>query len=119
MTPRVLPREEWYRLPDAESAAIAHQLPPSAQVLVVEDDGQIVGSWMLLLVPHVECLWVAPSHRKRGGVFRRLLAGMRRLAPATRVVTASVSPEVDALLMRYGAEPLPGTSWVFAFKERE
>src|SRR4029077_20633639 len=79
VTSRVLPRAEWDRLKGTEAETVCPLLPESAQVLVVEDGTAIAGCWVLLPVLHVECLYVAPEHRKKPSVARRLLAGMRRL----------------------------------------
>ena len=90
-------------------------LPDDAEVLVVEDGGDIVGCWSVYRLPHVECVWVDPKHRGRGVVFRRLLSGMRTLVHAQGVEvvqTGALNTEegevVAAMLTKLGAVELPG-----------
>lgn len=115
MTTRLLPPDEWSRLAGTE-AAFAPLLPPgSASILVVEDDGQIVATWALVTMMHAEGLWIAPSHRGRFGVVKRLLSGMRSLARSlgcASVQTASVSNDVTDFIQRLGGSPLPGRAFI-------
>ena len=119
MTSRVLPRAEWDRLKGTEAETVWPLLPESAQVLVVEDGTAIAGCWVLLPVLHVECLYVAPEHRKKPSVARRLLAGMRRLvrdSGGRGVVTAATSDDVRDLLTHIGATKVPGDHYVMSFE---
>jgi len=92
-------------------------LPADAEVLVVEDDaGAIVGAWAVYRLVHVEGIWVAPAHRGRTVVFRRLLAGMRMLVRAfgsSVALTGAIDPVVADMLRKLGAVELPGRhfSW--------
>lgn len=112
MTSRELPPSEWARLAGTELEAIWPALRPEwAHVVVVEDDGHIVGCWATLTILHGEGCWVAPSHRGKTAVARRLWAQMCRLVKAqgvSQVITAAVAPDVQALLEAHGADVLPG-----------
>lgn len=111
MTSRLLPPAEYGKLAGTELEGVAAHLPPLAQVLVVEDGEQLAGCWLLFPQWHVEGLWIAPAHRKRAGVARRLWAAMQRQAQAIgarTLMTGSCSAEVTALLEHVGAEKLPG-----------
>jgi hypothetical protein len=114
---RVLPPEEWSRLQGTEAEHLWPVLDPAtAQVLVVERDHMIVGCWTLMTVLHVECLWIAPTDRGRGGVARRLLRFMREMATAAgfrTVVTSAMSDEIRALLAHVNAVPIPGDFYAF------
>lgn len=111
MTTRVLPPDEWPRLAGTEAEHLWPSLDDqNARVLVVEDDGAIVGVWVALRVVHAECVWVAPRYRGSYGVVKRLLVGMRNLADIWRtrsVVTAAVNDDVRQIIDRLGGEPLP------------
>ncbi len=76
VTTRILPREDYGRLAGTELEAVREQLPESASVVVVEDDGEIVGCWALMPVLHAEGVWIAERERKRGRVALRLLRAM-------------------------------------------
>lgn len=112
MTSRILPREEWARLVGTEAETVWPLLDPArAEVLVVEHDGDIVGTWILMNVVHAECLWIAPAHRHGVSVARRLWTLMRRTAAAMGVpvvATAAVTDEVRSLLDHVGAVKVAG-----------
>lgn len=112
---RILPREEYPRLAGTEAEQVWPLLPSTAQVIVVESGNAIVGCWTLTPMLHAECLWIAPEHRKRTGVGRRLWTTLRRLtraAGADRVWTAAMSDDVRALLENAGAKQIPGDHYV-------
>lgn len=118
MTSRILPSSEWSKLAGTEADEVWRTLPAHAQVLVVEDDGAIAGCWILLPVLHVECLYIAPTHRKRSSVGRRLLAGMARLvreAGGSGAWTSAQTPDVEGLLGRAGATVVPGAHYLLSF----
>jgi hypothetical protein len=115
---RLLPVEEWPRLVGTELETVWPHLDPStAVVLVVEDEsGQIVGCWSLFACLHAEGVWIAPDHRRRGVVAKRLLRGMQETARAlgvTAVTTAAESSEIAALVTRHlRGQRLPGEMFV-------
>lgn len=120
MDARILPRDEWWRLDGLELGTIAPNMPGGTAVLVVEDDGQIVGHLALVPLWHAEAIWIAPGRRRRAGVFRRLLRALGAAARglnAPRVIPGSMGPEMDRILERLGAEPLPGRCFSFAATE--
>lgn len=121
MTTRELPRDEWARLDALDMDPIVWALPDDSRIVVVEDTaGAIVGVWAVIRYVHVEGLWIAPDHRKRGRVGARLLAGMRRVARswgAPAVLTGCVSEEVRKMLEHVGGAKLPGDHYVFPIGE--
>jgi hypothetical protein len=118
MTSRVLPPNEWHRLAGTELEALASDPNAPATVVVVEDDGgEIVACWGLVICGHAEGFWVAPSHRARAGVLRRLLVTMRKQAEACglrAVWTTAMSPEVVRFLTHAQAVEVPGQQFAFA-----
>lgn len=116
MTSRVLPVEEWPRLRGTEAETLWPHLDPTmAQVLVVEDGGEIVGTWVLVKMVHAECVWIAPAYRGSFGVAKRLLVGMRRLALACGVKTvwtSAMSDHVRSLIGTLQGVRLPGEHYV-------
>lgn len=122
MRSRVLPVDEWSKLAGTEAETLWPTLDAEhAQILVVEDGEKIVGCWTLMMVPHVECLWIDPSERARVTVARRLWLGMRALASqmGARVVwTAAVSDPVRGLLDHAAARKLDGDHYLLPM-ERE
>ena len=113
---RILPREDYARLVGTELEAVWPTWPPTARVLVVEDaTGTIIGCWGLLIVLHAEGVWIAPAHRKKGAVARALLQAMRTLVQeygAESVMTAAVTPEIEAFCATLHGQRLPGSQWV-------
>ena len=111
MTARELPVGEYPRLVGTALGPVIGALPESARVIVVEDDdGAIVGCWMLAAYWHAEGLYIAPEHRGRAGAVRRLLRAVHHLAGElgiTHVITGAMDDRVRALLAHAGATALP------------
>lgn len=116
MQERELPPAEWHRLNGTEAEKLWPFVnPENTRVIVVEDEGRIVGVWAMLRTVHAECLWAAPSHRGSLGVAKRLFRGMREVAAewgVDRVITGSVDPQVTGLIERFGGKPMPCESFV-------
>jgi tellurite resistance-related uncharacterized protein len=112
VTTRLLPLDEWPKLAGTEAETVWPLLDPlTSHVLVVEDNDAIVGAWVLLSVLHAECLWIAPAHRGKTAVARRLWAFMQRTARALgapAVATAAMTDDVRKLLEHVGATKVPG-----------
>lgn len=114
---RVLAPSEYPRLQGTEMEAIWPYLPDDAQVIVVEESGEsthppkIVGTWALYRLMHCEGVWIAPEHRGKAGVARRLVSEMFRIAKAEgarAVNTAALSSEVSGMLEALGGIELQG-----------
>lgn len=120
MTTRLLPRSEWPRLAGTEVDPVWTRLPEHAEVLVIEDDGRIVGTLVLVSLLHAECLWIAPAYRQRPSVMRRLLSGMwdtARARGARSLWSGSLSETTTRILQRLGGQEIPGRSFAFPVKE--
>ena len=109
LTRRILPHNEWFKLGD-NPLRQAH--PDSSRILVVEDEeGAIVGTWGILLLPHADGAWIDASHRHAGDVARHLLEGLfdeLREAHIPHVLSHAQSPEIAEYLLRLGAQHIPG-----------
>jgi hypothetical protein len=116
MRTRILPPEEWSRLIGTEAELVWPLVDPlSAEIVVVEDGKEIVGTWMLMKVVHAECMWISPKHRGSFAVAKRLIRGMHDLARnwgVSSVLTSSLDSHVSDLITRLGGTPLPGTSFM-------
>lgn len=121
MTSRELPIAEWPKLDGTELGSVWRVFDPDqTRVIVVEDDGQIVGCWSLFNVVHCEGIWIAPDHRKQGAVARRLLRMLTMTARsmgARAVVTSALTENVADLAKRIGANPLPGEHFVMPIRQ--
>jgi hypothetical protein len=111
MTTRELPSAEWPKLAGMDLANVVGYFPPDAtHIVVVEDDGVIVGCWAAFQVWHAEGVWIDPAYRGKGSVALRLWRRMRALIlghGATSLVTAAMTPEIHTLLQRKRATRLP------------
>lgn len=117
MTSRTLEITEWDRLDESLDPILMGLRPGASRVLVVEDDGVIVGRLLLFPVLHAECLWIAPEYRKKPSVLRRLLNSMKSGAQSLgfdRVWGASDSEAMTKILAhpKLGGIPIPALSVV-------
>lgn len=116
MTTRILPPSEWARLEGTEAESVWPVLnPETTSIVVVEQDGQIIGCHVLYYVLHADGLWIHPDHRGKSSVGRRLWAGVRgmvRASGVTGLVTSAMDERVCGLLEHVGAVPLPGQHFV-------
>lgn len=116
MIARVLPKEEWPRLRGTEAETLWPYLNPArASVIVVEDDGIIVGCHVLMYVLHAECLWIAPEHRGKSSVGRRLWRAVQNAVKSVGVdslVTGACDDTVRGLLAHVGATKIPCDQYV-------
>ena len=124
MTARVLPYEEWSRLPEYMDPVTTTVTPSTARMCVVEDDaGEIVARWMVYTVCFAEDLWVRPSCRRRAGVWKLLWRQVHRAATELgfgTVLSTAWTPEAVSLLEHpsVGAELWPAPLMAFPVKER-
>lgn len=114
---RLLSVAEWpAKLAGTELEAVWPHLDPlRAIVLAVEDGDRLVACWALFAQWHVEGLWIAPEHRGKGGVARRLWRLLKQTAARLgirTVATAACSDEIRTLLAHAGAAQLPGDHYV-------
>jgi N-acyl-L-homoserine lactone synthetase len=120
---RTLPPDEWAKLAPTALEFVWETLRAGTDhVIVVEDEGQIVGCWTLIPVLHAEGIWIHRDQQKRGNVARRLLTAMKAEAQsmgAQAVVTSSLTEEIADLAVRLGAEVLPGTHFVLPIGKDE
>ncbi len=120
MTKRVLKRREYSRLKGTELEEVYAGLSKDSKVIVVEDEGEIVGTWALIPYYHVECFWISEKHRKLGGVAKGLfqfMFGLLRSMGVKSVWTASVDEKVDKFIIRLGAVKLPGNHFALPIGE--
>lgn len=120
-TTRILPAAEWSSLAETTLADSWPQLDPAKHhVLVVEQDGVVCGCLALLQSVHAEFLWIAPAHRGKASVGRRLRGAMldlvRRWGFPT-VLMASMDARMRGIVLGLGAIQLPGDHYVLKVKE--
>jgi len=122
MTTRILPREEWPRLVGTEAETVWPQLSDAARVVVVEEDGEIIGCHLLQPVLHAECLWTHPDHRGSVSVLARLWSTVKRIAReefgVSHVATSACSDDVRRLLARAKAVKVEADSYMVPVGER-
>jgi hypothetical protein len=123
MTSRVLPFDEWHRLPESLDPILMELSPVKSRICVVEDKGEIVAHWLLFPVIHAECVWIAPKKRKTGRTAKKLIDLMRETARelgVDRVVGSSDSEPVTRLLAKpmMGGIPIPALMVTLPVGER-
>lgn len=96
---RMLPPDEWPRLRETgcELPQLLQGAARDGAVIVVEQDGAIVGTCLVLTCVHAEGLWIHPDHRLRPSVHRRLLRATTRVVRERGVDSVCVSATSDAM----------------------
>jgi hypothetical protein len=115
MTTRVLPPSEWDRLAHTEFRHLPWMHDEELTVVVVERAGEIVASWGLMPMWHLEGLWIDPSYRGKPSVARRLMraiAGVIKDTHARWVMTGADTDAVRRMLIRVGAKAVPMDTFV-------
>lgn len=103
-TTRILPTEEFDRLPTRELADLRRYVPSDAmQVVIVEDGARIVGAWAVVTMVHLEGVWIDPAYRHKSGVVRALLQRTFHVASALAkwAITGSTDPYVTRLITKH------------------
>lgn len=106
MTSRLLPPDEWHRLDETLMQSIWRDFDPAyAEVIVVESDGEIVGSVALLSTIHAEC---CESHGTAVGrmLWNALSARVKELG-GSAVWGSAIDDPMKSILIAHG-EPIPG-----------
>lgn len=120
MTSRLLPPEEWGRLHQTEiPAMIPYVNPQTMQVIVIEQDGQIIGAWAVLIMTHLEGVWIDPAYRKNPRVASKLLAATMEHAAANTswAMTGAMDDYTERLLTKHlGAVPVSAQMFMVPVK---
>lgn len=120
MTARVLPYEEWSKLPEYMDPVLIELTPKTCRMCVVEHDGEIIGRWLLYPALFAEDLWVHPDYRKRVSVGRKLWRLVHRCAAElgfVRMVSSITDESMAGLVARAGGETMP-TMVTYPVRER-
>jgi hypothetical protein len=123
LTRRILPPDEWPKLQGTEAETLWPLLnPDQAAVLVVEQDGQIVGCWVAMQTLHAECVWVSPTVGNPAAVARPLIDGMFEIARGNgmrSLYTSATNDEVREIIRKLHGTTLPGTAHVIPVPREE
>ena len=122
MTTRFLPPDEWHKLEGTPFGPLREQMSPeTTQLLVVEDDlGVVVGTWAVVILPHLEGFWVHPDHQGKAGVAKNLLREMFRHLKAAglpQILTHAPQSTVAGFLERLGAKPIQGSAYILPIED--
>lgn len=111
-TARILPPEEWNRLPDEVTRALH---PLHSVVIVVEDlAGDIVARWVAMNQVYMEGLFIEEHARKNPAVAGRLLTlmmGTLRALGASSILTLVQETPVQHLAAHFGFTKVPGETF--------
>lgn len=97
ITTRVLPPLEWDR-PEVAELMTLHPFVADTdmQIIVVEDEGKIVGRWAVLRLVHLEGVWIDEAYRRKPSAVKSLL----------QATIAAARRWTDRLVMTGSADPL-------------
>jgi N-acyl-L-homoserine lactone synthetase len=114
---KILPKEEYQRLVGTEAEPLINDLGDETTVLVIEKDGKIVGSWLMIQTYHAECVWIDPNEAGNPVIPNRLIKGMMNIAKAVgakHLVTSALDKNVVRLIVEHlKGKKIPGKHFVF------
>lgn len=109
MRARILPRDEWGRLPAGKIPFLDQVGPEDIDVLVVESAGDIIACAAVVKLIHLESAWISPMVKGNPGVCRALLRQVvRAIHRRTQsfVLAATDHPTIMRLLEKIGGQRL-------------
>lgn len=119
ITTRLLPPEEYDRLTEIEPYKTGG-LPDSDhwRIIVVEDEGRIVGTCALFDTVHWDFWHVDEAYRGNPVVFKDLIAGgisvmIEHGIDMVHTTVPNGRPDVEAMLERFGFQHAPGVLFYF------
>lgn len=111
---RELDREEFYKL-DGHPILQGQSIWNADRIVIAEsEDGQIRGFWCVVLVPHLEPVWIHPDERGTT-LLGRMWHGVLQLLDALHINTAlscADRPEIEGYLERLGFTQLPYSTFL-------
>lgn len=123
---RLLTRDEdWEaKLEGTTLGPDVHKLDKEQTLIVVVEDehGDVVQTWMALTAVHVEGLWARPDHRGSAGSTRALINKMveeLRSRGIAEVLTRAESGDVEVLISKIGGKRVPGSLWAIPVADVE
>ena len=115
MRSRILPREEWDRLEVTKLTPIFPDFrPEDTEVVVVEEDGEIIASAIVLRVVHLESLWISPKKTNSMAgkhLWRGVVESAKKWAGPIAMAQTGVN-KVCRILEKLGGVKLPADSYV-------
>ena len=108
---RQLPVEEWGRL-EGHPEWNGFMPDPQTSIVVVaedEEEGGIIGTWCMVLMPHMEGFWIHPDHRKKSTLPVRLFRGMEQVLRENNlnvVLSWADDDKIGEYIERLGGSPL-------------
>lgn len=121
-TARILPPEEWDRLPEDVALFCTTLRPEDVAAVVVEDEGVIVARMLVMRAPHWEAFWMADEAAGNAGITRALLRAATEKARewgSTWIMANAAPGPMAKTLERLGGEWLPVHTFMLPTKEGE
>ena len=116
MIARVLDPSEWGKLEVTGNEPMHAYVPEEKMsVVVVEDEGAIVGTITIMQVTHLESAWISPSYRGNAGVVSKLLKATfeeSRKVSGGWVMCQSTSDSWSDILKRLGGVKIPVETFI-------
>jgi hypothetical protein len=102
LAPRAVPGAELYT-------------PENSRILAAFNEaGEVVSTWTMFLIPHIEPFWIREDHRHSPSVMRRMTESMKAMIkelgfPAVYTVVKAQTPVLRRFAKWFGAKEVDGT----------
>jgi hypothetical protein len=117
---RELRPDEFERIPGV--ALGGYRATPTHRIVAALDSDEIVGIWVVALVPHAEPIWIREDHRNSAVIIRRLWDGVKKIVRdmscggVVGIIPDSV-PADKRIAEWLDAEKLPGNVYLWLDKK--
>lgn len=114
LTYRELEPEEFEKAPREVPGSEVYTPSNSRILAAFNEDGDIVATWTIFAVPHIEPFWVREDYRKSPTIMRRMTDLMKKTLrlsgiPSVYTVVLDKTPVMHRFAKWFGAKPVSGT----------
>ena len=122
LTYRELTPEEYEKAPrEVEGSEVF--TPENSRILAaINEDGEVVSTWTIFAVPHIEPFWVREDYRKSMAIMRRMTELMKKTLRESGIksvytVALDETPIMHKFAKWFGAEAVGGKLYYWKDKE--
>lgn len=119
---RELTTEEFHLAPRKVPGSELYTSENSRILAAFNEKGEVVATWTLFYMAHIEPLWIREDYRNSSSILRRMAENMKALLRASGIkqvytIVLSSTPVLARYARWFGAEEIDGTLFTWVDKE--